>query len=157
MHSRRSLSQFDQLQVAHLVIHATWFFTEDHVTFFVLNSLQMDFVHDPIWTSPTCYRFLSSVLRLSRWHFETILPLEDRFRILASCQQVKQNSVPVSWSWKNLDPLSHCLWHLSSDRIRFPGGRRRTTRVWLMLLLVRLPIAPKCHLRSRSWGWESFA
>ena len=33
LNSRRSLFQFDQLHVAHLVDSATWFFTEDHVTF----------------------------------------------------------------------------------------------------------------------------
>ena len=43
-------------------------------------------------TSPTFCWFLSSVLRLPRWHLEVLLPLEDQFRILAFCQQVKQNS-----------------------------------------------------------------
>ena len=33
LNSRRGLSQFDQLHVAHLVDSATWFFTEDHIFF----------------------------------------------------------------------------------------------------------------------------
>ena len=66
-------------------------------------------------TSPTFRWFISSVLRLSRWHLEVLLPLEDRFRCLAFCQQMKQNSAPVSWSWKNLGPLSYRLWHLYSQ------------------------------------------
>ena len=47
---------------------------------------------------------------------------------------------------------------LSSDRIQFPGAGRRTTREWLLLLLLllRLPIAPECQLRCRSRSWESF-
>ena len=72
--------RLSSILVAHLVNHATWFFTEDHITLF-FKSLRMDFC---AWSNlqkllQLFVDFISSVLRLSRWHLDVLLPLGDRF------------------------------------------------------------------------------
>ena len=130
---------------------------------FFFNSSRRDFVHDPFSTSPTFCWFLSSVLRLLRWHLEVLLPLEDRFWILAFFQQVRQlfvnkwDRIPfqvpgTNWTWI----LCRCVPILSYNHIQFPETGWSAIGERLLLLLLRLPVAPWCHLWRRSRGWESF-
>ena len=92
LNSRRGLSQFDQLQVARLVNHATWFFIEDHITL-VLQIVTngscanfLDFFHLFVFQDGIVrYSFHSKIdfefgLTVNRWNripFQCFLELEE--------------------------------------------------------------------------------
>ena len=60
------------------------------------KSLPMDFAHDPMLNCSNCSLISSSSLHLVGSHLEILLLFEDRFRIVAFCQQVAQGSVKIS-------------------------------------------------------------
>ena len=129
LNSRRGLSQSDQLQVVHLVKHATWFSTEDHITLFLhivtngfcawsnfqLLQLFVDFFH-------LFFVFQDGILRYS---FHSKIDFE--FWLFVNTWNRIPLQFPETGRTWILCRIAFDISILSSDLIQFPGARRRTT------------------------------
>ena len=131
------------------------------ISLFSFKSLRMDFVHDPIFNFSNflLISFIcASSFKMASWGTPSSRRSVLEFWLFVN----KWNRIPLQFpearrTWVFCRSTFDICIVCSDRRTQFPGARRRTTREWLLLLmLLRMPIAPVSHLRRRLRGWESF-